>query len=158
MRFQQFIALSATLLLLSSHLRAQTIPGRWDMVDALNHGTPIVVILKAGDRIECSFKSSSLRDITFIDEQGIERKVPKAEVEVIETAEKIRDGLANGTLIGAVIGAGTGFAYEASYWDWDESGAIAIPFVAAIIGAAVGAGVDGLLKKPKVLYRVPPKP
>jgi len=155
---KNFICVPFIFLMMTSVLQAQAIPGRWEMVDTLESGTQIIVMLKAGDRIKCSFKSSSPSDITFMDEQGIERKVPKAEVEVIETAEMVRDDLANGTLIGAVIGAGAGFAYEASYWDWDESGAIAIPFVAAIIGAAVGAGVDGLLKKPEVIYRTPAKP
>jgi hypothetical protein len=155
MKSKMLVGTVTAFYLMTSGAQAQVIPGRWELADALTPGTPIVLILKAETRIECFFKSSSPSNIAFIDDQGIERIVPKAEVEVIETAENLRDGLSNGTLIGALVGAGAGFAYEASYWDWDESGALAIPFVAAIIGAAVGAGVDGLAKRPKLLYIAP---
>jgi hypothetical protein len=155
MKARKVVSIVALFLLTTVSLKAQAIPGRWEKVDALKPGTKLIVALMAENRIECSFKSSNPSDITFMDEQGIERKVPKPEVEVIETAEEIKDRLANGTLIGALVGAGAGFAYEASYSDWDESGALAIPFVVAIIGAAVGAGVDGLASRSKVLYRTP---
>jgi hypothetical protein len=164
MRVKIIFVLFAPLLLVMSNLRAEVIPGRWEKVDGLTPGMPIIIKLKAGDRVECSFKSSSPRDITCVDEEGIERQVPKAEVQRVESTKKVGDGLRNGAWMGAGVGAACGilalYAYADSVtasgpiWGGESSTYfLAAGLVGAGIGAAAGTAVDAAIKGNEVLYK-----
>ena len=154
----------AVLLLATATVRADVIPGRWEIVDGLKPGTPIIITLKAGDRMECSFKGSGPADVTFADERENERRVLKTDILKIESGEKTRDGLANGALIGMGLGAagaiGALYAFADSVtesgpvWGGESTGYyIAAGFVGAGIGALAGLAVDASVKKHKVLYK-----
>ena len=166
MKAPKFITAFATLLLLTTAVQAEVIPGRWEMVDSLEPGTPIVIKLKTGDRMECSFKESSPKEISFIDESGNEKKVPKAEILGIESTEKTGDGLKNGAWIGAGLGAVGGIVSLYVYADsvtasgpiWgDESAGIfvAAGLVGAGIGALAGVAVDASIKRNEIFYKAP---
>ncbi len=157
-------AILAVFLLATSIIRAETIPGRWEMVDGLKLGKPIIVKLKAGDRIECLFKGSSPNDISFIDQAGYERRLPKEEILRIESTEKARDGLKNGTWIGAGLGTAGAiaglYAYAESVtasgpiWDRESAGYFLTAGLAgAGIGALAGLVVDASIKKNEILYK-----
>ena len=163
MRVREYIAGFAVLLLTVSTVRADVLPGRWELVDALEPGTPVIIRLKAGDRMECVFKGSSPVDVIFADERGNEGRLPKSEILRIEMAEKTGDGLANGALIGMGLGAagaiGALYAYADSVtasgpiWGGDSAGYFILAgFVGAGIGALVGMAADASIKKNKVLY------
>ena len=53
---------------------ARVTPGTWDRVEALRPGSPLVVTLKSGDRIEGAFKALRLEmlDLTDPARNGIE--------------------------------------------------------------------------------------
>jgi hypothetical protein len=102
------IIVLASFLLLASTIQAQVIPGRWEMVDALKTGMPIIVTLKAGDRIECSLDSTSPNDLTVSDREGIQRELPKAGILKIVSAEKYNDPVWDKPVYGLGVGFGLG--------------------------------------------------
>ena len=108
MKTQSFISVITLVVLLITSLQAGVVPGRWEKLDSQPPGKQIIVTLKIGDRMECTFKSSGPDDLTVTDPSGTERKVPKSEVQTIVSAEKTGDSLLNGLLIGLGIGAASG--------------------------------------------------
>jgi len=53
-------SLQLLVLFSSSLLNAQVIPGRWEKLDNQPAGKEIIVILNAGDRLECALKESGV--------------------------------------------------------------------------------------------------
>ncbi len=158
------ITVLAILLLAALTARADVIPGRWEIVDGLKPGTPIIVKLKAGDRMEGILKGSSPANLTFIDVTGNEVKLTETEILRVESAEKTKDSLKNGALIGAGLGAAGGFAALYGFanqvtssgpiWDAESAGFfIAAALAGAGIGALAGLAVDASIKGKKVLYK-----
>lgn len=163
MKTQSFISVITLLLLLTTSLQAGVIPGRWEKLDSQPPGKQIIVTLKIGDRMECTFKSSGPDDLTVTDQSGTERKVPKSEVQTIDSVEKTGDSLLNGTLIGAgVVGAITliPIIYLGVLRSDDALDAKTMGILGAYIGvgAGVGAGIDALYRRPEVLYQAPDNP
>jgi hypothetical protein len=166
MSAKRIITSFASLLLVASNLWAEVIPGRWEKVDGLKPGTIIIIKLKGGDRMECSFQTTSPSDIAFLDENEVKRKLPKSGVQQIESTEKVGDRLRNGAWIGAGVGAATGmlswYAYANSVTAsgplWGEEGTgffLAAGLVGAGIGAIAGTAVDAAIKGNEVLYKAP---
>lgn len=164
MSTKSFFTVLAALLLVTVPVQAGAIPGRWELVDSLESGTPIIIRLKAGERMECSFRESSQKAITYIDDSGNERTVPKNEIQKIESSEKTGDSLKNGIGYGALIGAGSAIlaltAYAKSVTasgpiiDSETAGIfLGAGLVGAGIGALAGLGVDASIKGRKVLYQ-----
>jgi hypothetical protein len=163
MKARKCIVVFAVLLMTISTVRADAIPGRWELIDALAPGTPVIIKLKAGDRMECVFKGSSTTAVTFADEKGNEGTVLKSDVLRIELAARTGDGLVNGALIGMGLGAAGGIAALYAYadsvtasgpiWGGDSAGYFILAgFVGAGIGALAGLAVDASIKKNKVVY------
>ena len=154
MKNQHLISALAILMLVATTLAAQAVPGRWEKIDTLSPGKKIVVTLKAGDRMECVFKSSGPGELTLIDPDGIERRYPKSEVRKIVSREKYKDAVLDGTLIGFASGAGGYLAVHAPLAELQ-----AHDFPAAIVFGAVGALVGYLVDKrhkgTEILYRAP---
>ncbi len=152
MKTQSFISVITLLLLLTTSLQAGVIPGRWEKLDSQPPGKQIIVTLKTGDRMEWDFKSSGPDDLTVTDPSGTERKVPKSEVQTIDSVEKTGDSLLNGTLIGAAV-CGTLFLIPLIF----SSGDADVGAGGAWIGfcAGMGAGIDALHKGTEVLYQAP---
>jgi hypothetical protein len=105
MKAIKFGAAFTALLLAAGVARAEVIPGRWDRVARLETDTPVIVKLKAGERMHCSFQSLNQEDVDLIDDVGNERRIPRDEILEIESFEKTEDSLKNGAGYGAVFGA-----------------------------------------------------
>ena len=89
--------------LISLPARAEVIPGRWEKVVALETASPITVELKNGDRIKGQFRGLSSSDLELLNAAG-RALIPGADIQTITLPAK--DGLGDGVLKGAAIGAG----------------------------------------------------
>ncbi len=161
---KKFVTAFAVNLLATTAVQAEIIPGRWELVDRLEPDTPIIIKLKAGERMECSFKRSNPEEVIFIDDVGTERSIPKNEILRIESSEKTGDSLKNGAGYGAVIGAAGAvvglLAYAHSVTDSGPvvgSESAGYFFAAGLAGAGIGAltgiGIDASFKGRKVLFK-----
>ncbi len=103
----------------STLLQAGVIPGRWEKVDAQTPGTGLTVIMKSGDRFDCAFKELQM-DTLVVETSSGERRIPKVDIQRLETSELVSDPVKDGTLKGAVIGA------------------VALGVLGASVGAALG--------------------
>ncbi len=141
------------LLVLTTSLQAQVIPGRWEKLDSQPAGKQIIVTLKAGDRLECALKESEADDLIVVTLTRSELKIAKSEVRKVET----EDGIRNGVLIGAAVGfAGPVIVTFASGVDRTEVPlGFAIGVIGAGVGAAVGYPLDKKRKGTRVLYQAP---
>jgi hypothetical protein len=140
------------------------VPGRWEKVASLMSGTSIVVTLKTGERAEWIFRGIGPDRMILSDSSGRELAIPKPIVQIIETAGKVRDRLANGALIGAGIGFGSAALGMAGYaahvtasgpiWGGEATGYyVGAGLVGAGIGALVGTVIDAGSQTPEILYR-----
>ena len=157
MKTQSFVSVITLLLVLTTSLQAGVIPGRWEKLDSQPPGKEIIVTLNSGDRMEYTFKSSGPDDLTVTDPSGIERRVPKSEVQTIVSAEKTADSLLNGLLIGLGIGAASG-TLAIGCTDDPECVAnvrIVLVPVGAAIGALTGALIDRSISKSQLIYQRP---
>jgi hypothetical protein len=159
MKATRAITILALLVLATASLQAGVIPGRWEKVEALHAGYPIVVTLESGERLRAVFDGLSEKGLLLTkgDKQGLD--VPKAHVVKIEGQEKIENnGLGNGAIIGAVVGGGFGLGAALACACEDEAGFVAVATALyGAIGTGVGVGVDALFKSREVLYKAPKK-
>ncbi len=157
------------ILISSSLLNAQVVPGRWEKVEAQKQGTVLTVIMKSGDRFDCTFEDLQM-DTLVVETGAGEQRIPKVDVQRLETLvpDSVKDGTVKGVVIGAVAlgvlgGVAGAFPCSGSSFcstDTDEriQGALVVGSVGAAIGAGVGAaigyGVDKAAdhKRPEVLY------
>lgn len=142
---------AALAFLAGGFLYAQAVPGRWEKVDSLKPNSGIVITLKAGDRLEGTFKSSNPDSLTLNELSGGERVFPKSEIRKITSRETHDDPVANGTLIGFGAGAGGFLAVHAAIVPLQEHDA-AQALACGGIGALVGLLIDKAVKKPETLY------
>lgn len=91
--------------LISMPAHAEVIPGRWEIVSALDLGTPIAVELKNGDRIEGEFEDLSESEVD-IETHSARAVIPNADIQTATISSK--DGLGDGVKIGAAMGFGLG--------------------------------------------------
>jgi hypothetical protein len=161
---RKIVSAIAAVLLAITAAQAGVIPDRWEKLEALPSGTAVIVKLRGGERLESAFNTIGPEEISFIEPNGKERRLPRSAVLRIETAAVVRDRLCNGTLIGALIGVAGGITSIVLYANaktngpvyWDEDGG-AYLFGAALvgggIGAATGAIVDAAVKHHEMLYQ-----
>ena len=95
--------------------RAEVIPGRWELVEALRTGTVVIVKLHGGDRIEGAFSGIGPNEIIIAEKKDKERRLPRTAVSKIEMAAATRDSPKNGTLIGTAVGAASGLLAIVGY-------------------------------------------
>jgi len=159
MKAKYFTAVLVPLAILSATLQADTIPGRWELVDALKPGTPIIVHLKTGTRMECSLKTARQDVLELLDSTGRIFTVPKSAIQEVLGADKVSDSARNGLLWGALIGGGGGIAAGAatSKLMTNEGGSGASwtaqwGLVGAEIGALAGYLGDSAKRSRPVLY------
>ena len=149
---------AAILFVVGSMLFAQTwagvIPGRWEKVETIPNGLPIIVVLKAGDRVQGTFLQADDRSVQLENSRGIVVTLPKDAISRIRSREKFEnDGLANGTIIGAIAGVGVSIVPLLIAVDDHATGAglISMGFVTGT-GVALGMGIDALIKAPAVFF------
>jgi hypothetical protein len=152
--------------LMTASAFAGLIPGRWDKVDQLPAGTAIVVHLFSGEKLEANFIRTSPDSLDFTLAGGPERHIPKSEVREVSRAEKTRDSLKNGLLIGTGAGFAIGFCGLAAFnahetasgpiWDTEAVSTYAgAGVLGGLIGALVGIGIDSAVKTQEQLFRAP---
>jgi hypothetical protein len=164
MRSQRIYAALGIAMLVAAPLQGQVPLGRWEKVAGLLPGTQILVELKAGERLEGTFKRLGPDAIVISEPDSQERTVARSMVKNIRTAATVRDRLCNGALIGTLAGAAAGvigmvaFANAKTngpvYWG-DEDGPgylLGAAMVGGGIGAAAGAAVDAAIKGRELLY------
>jgi len=164
MRARNTLCSCAAVLLIDALLCAQVLPGRWEKVDALAAGIPLIIKMNSGDRVEGKFQSADFDGILLTSLDGREVRLPKSGIRSIETTVKVSDRLRNGIWIGAGAGALAGMiamlAYarsvtaSGSIWGEDTTGyLVGSALVGAGAGALAGAAVDASIKSNEVIYR-----
>jgi len=157
-------------LLLLSHsvlLHADVIPGRWEKVEAQAPGTGLTVIMKSGDRFDCTFEELQI-DTLVVETDAGEKRIPNVDIQRLEASELVPDPVKDGNLKGAVIGVvvlgvlgGLGCGGDGLVVLCDRLTGVTIGAgISAGIGAAIGFTVDkvanhkrpDVLKRPEVLY------
>jgi hypothetical protein len=132
------------------------IPGSWEKVEALRSGSPLVVTLKSGERLEGAFKAAGPAVLALTDRVGKEFSIPMPDVDRI-VAPGTRDSLTNGVAIGAGVGLGAALAILAALGSQDgyvlPSAKVGAPLLLSGVGALVGGFVDRAHKSEQVLYR-----
>ena len=143
--------------MISVPLEAQTIPDRWEKVDATASGTGLIIQLHSNIRIEGNFAGSTLDEVRVITDRGDPLSIAKTDVREITTTRTYGDSLTNGAVIGGSVGlgvalvvlglaaSGEGYVLESARWGGPLLG----------LGAGLGAGiiVDAMREGPLLLYR-----
>ncbi len=172
-RTARSVGVCLLLLFHSVLLHAQVVPGRWEKVEAQKQGTVLTVIMKSGDRFDCTFEELQMDTLVVETGAGEQRipflgSIPKVAIQRLETLvpDSVKDGTVKGAVIGAValgvLGGFAGTQCSGSFCSTDIDdrieGALLVGTVGAVIGAGVGAaigyGVDKAAdnKRPEVLY------
>ena len=101
------------------------------------------------------------------DRSGALLRIPKKDVDRIETVEEVRDSRRNGVLIGAATGFAAGFLGLAAFnahetasgpiWDGEAVGYyVSAGILGMGVGALTGYGIDAAVQSGEVLYqRIP---
>jgi len=136
---------------------AGVIPGSWERIQGLQSGSPLIVTLKNGDRLEGAFKALAPGALTLTDPAGKEFSVPRSEVGTV--VAQVRDDLANGALIGAGIGFGAALGVLAIVGSRDgyvlPSAKWGAPLLLSGIGSLIGILVDRAQNGRELLFRAP---
>ena len=164
MKIDKLVVFTVLIQMFTTQIQASVIPGKWEKVESLSQGYQIVVTLKSGDQIEGSYQGDSPEELTVTDQKNETRQIPKAEVALITSRNKVGDSLANGALIGSAAGFGAGFlgfivannAVTASgdWWDGEAAAyATCLGLVGAGIGLIIGSSVDGAMRRQELIYQ-----
>ncbi len=138
----------------ASEIQAGIIPGRWEKVETIPQDLPIIVILTGGDRIEGAFQRADDHSVQLETSRGVPLSVPKDGISLIRSQDRFEnDGLANGVIIGSVVGIGASIPLFLIAVNDNATGAglIEMGFITGT-GMAIGMGIDALIKAPAVFY------
>ena len=151
-------AAMAILLLACSSQAAEVIRGKWQKVDLIPSGTPIILKAANGERMECTYISSDREMLLIVETSGNPRRIRKSEVESI-IAEKYEDRLFNGAVIGLSAGVAAALLTAAASPEInnrDRAGFIAFGSVLfGLAGMCVGTLVDSHHKGRELIYLAP---
>ena len=140
--------------LISMPAYGEVIPGRWEKVSALEMASPITVELKNGDQVEGDFERLSVSELEIKTHTALAR-IPKTDVQTITTLPK--DGLREGALIGAMIGAGVSVLLSSKRSS--DFRPLALGALGAAIGLGIGVAADAAVKsEDTILYKAPRTP
>ena len=156
------------ILISSGLLNAQVVPGNWNKVYALSRGQKIVVTLKDGNSMRCTFYGAASNRLSVILENGRSLNISPSDVAEIEMYRESRNG-SKAPWIGAAVGFGAGLGVavglcHARPCDEDDraKGIAAVSLLGAGIGYLVGAfafgggGLDAVADlTPESVYRAP---
>jgi hypothetical protein len=136
---------------------AGIIPGSWDRVQRLQLGSPLVVTLKSGVRLEGAFNGLAQGELALTDPAGQTLTIARLEISRIVT--RVDDTLTNGALTGGGIGlaaalavlaaAGSGEGYVLPSAKWGA------PLLLSGVGIVVGMLVDRAHKGQDLIYVTP---
>lgn len=145
-------------------LVAGVVPGRWEKVEALEKGSEIIIYQQGGIRLECTFQGITEEQLIAAAPGQPEIRLPKTAIQRITGFQPVEDSKRNGTLIGAGIGFGAGFAgvvmveksKTASGYSFSGENvgfALGGGLVGCAVGAVLGNVIDGRQKAPEILYQ-----
>jgi len=148
----------AILLVTGSLPAAEIIRGKWQKVESLPAGSPIVIRTLQGEQIECTLFGSDSETLLIVEVTGIQRRIGKSMVQSI-VASRYDDRLRNGAIIG--LSAGLGFtallATLPSYRHPNDRATVAI-FGAVLFGLSgmgLGTLVDHEHQGRELVYEAP---
>jgi hypothetical protein len=130
-------------------------PGDWRRVETLQAGTPIVVVMKTGNRVAGTFTRLEPAGVSLTATDGRDLEVPRADVSTI-SATGVKDRLTNGVLAGAGIGAAVAVVILSVIASGDgyllpSAKRGAVPFLSGI-GGKLGGLVDRAHDSERLLY------
>ncbi len=128
----------------------------WSAVETLSPGEKIVVRTKDGDRLTGRFDSATDLLINFTDGR---RKISLTRESIRRVQLDRGNSRLRGTLFGAAVGAGAGFAFGAIFYfpNKDEFVGWTVP-ATTVLGAGIGAGIGaatGKGNKNETVYEAP---
>jgi hypothetical protein len=136
---------------------AGIIPGSWDRVQRLQLGSPLVVTLKSGVRLEGAFNSLAQGELALTDRAGQPLTIARLEISRIVTRidDKLTNGAIAGTGIGlaaalavlAAVGSGEGYVLPSAKWG--------VPALLSGVGMVAGMLVDRAHKGQDLIYVTP---
>ena len=147
------------LIIATASLHAAVIPGRWEKVEDLEEGYPIIVTMKGWERIKGAFHGLGEESLLLMKDNGKELDLPKADVIKVESQDKPNnDSLLNGPMWGAILGGGlSALGMALSHDDLPSDEIVGVIALSAGLGAGIGFVGDVLIKTPEVFYEAPKK-
>ena len=136
MKVNKLLALCASFFLLTTTISADTIPGRWELVESLRVGTQINVRTLDGVVHSGSFQKLAA-EYLLLDESGWQLWVPKSDIQEIA---RIKEGKKERyTGLGAILGMFSGMAFGlAAPREYNKS-------VCIVMLGGIGAGTGALI-------------
>lgn len=135
------------ILISSSLLNAQVVPGRWEKVDSLPANAQLTITLKSGNEANYIFNSSDSANLAVQSESGTELVIPKADVAKVV---RLKPPSNQAAWIGAGVGAAAGavpiaVAFCSADGCRGEGNIVAATVAVSALGALVGYSIGKAL-------------
>ncbi|MEJ2111951.1 MAG: hypothetical protein P8Z37_18980 [Acidobacteriota bacterium] len=160
MKVIKLLALCTTLFLVTTTIWADTIPGRWELVESLKVDTQINVRTLSGVVHSGPFQKLATEYLLILNESGSELRIPKSDIqEIARIQEGKKKRFWTGTKVGAILGFGSGLIGGLAAGDdgvFDDSTAgfngLVLGGIGAGAGAIIGYAVDHVGASSEILY------
>ncbi len=156
---RRFLSLAMAFLLLACSLpAAEVIRGKWQKVDMLPAGSPIIIKTRYGEKLECTYFDSNRESLLVVETGRGQRRIRKEDVESV-IAEKYDDSLVNGAVIGLSAGVAAALLAAALSKDALHRSRVNIAVFGSVLfglsGMGIGALVDYRYRGSEVIYLSP---
>ncbi|GEM_PF-6176318 len=137
----KILTIAFLLSLCSTDLWPGVVPGRWEKMERVGHGTRLIILMKDGTRLD-GHVSDIAPDTVSLAYGGTLLKMRQVDIRRV-TAPAGEDDLKNGAIWGFAAGAVTGVVVTAAVWaPWAHNeGGSAIPIGVLTAGACGGVGL-----------------
>ncbi len=145
----------------SSLLNAQVIPGRWEKVDSLPTTSQLMITLKSGNEANYIFSSSDSANLAVQSESGTELVIPKDDVAKVV---RLKPPGNNAAWIGAGVGAAAGAVpIVVAFCSADGcrgegnivAGTVAVSALGALVGYSIGKALADDSPSEEVVFQAP---
>ena len=151
-------AATALLMLAGTVHGAEVIAGKWQKVDLLTAGSPILIKTIYAEQVECLYFSSNRETLLIVETHGVQRRISKEVIETV-TALEYDDTLANGMVLGLAAGLCAALLMALVPRDPSASNRATTAVFGGVLfglsGMGIGALADFHHKGREVLYRAP---
>ena len=142
---RRFLSLAvASSLMICSLPAAEVIPGKWQKVDLLPAGSPIIIKTRFGEKLECSYFDSNRESILVVENGRSQRRIRKEDVESI-IAQKYDDRLLNGAVIGLSAGVAAALLTAALDKDGLHRNRVNMAVFGSVLFGLAGMGIGTLI-------------